>query len=70
MKQMLTITRLELCLPNEHSELRILLVTLYFILKNYCRILKNLSTILVIKRHKNKIEIFLASKSLLNEIIL
>lgn len=30
---MLTITRLELCLPNEDSELRILLVTLYFILK-------------------------------------
>lgn len=33
MIQMLTITRLELCLPNEDSELRILLVTLYFILK-------------------------------------
>lgn len=33
MKQMLTITRLELCLQNEDSELRILLVTLYFILK-------------------------------------
>lgn len=67
---MLTITRLELCLPNEDSELRILLVTLYFILKNYCRVQKMLSTILVIKRHKIKIDFFLAFKSLLNEVIL